>query len=220
MKDPAFLFYPGDWLSGTIGMTFEEKGAYMELLMAQFSRGHMTDHMCGQLVGHLWGQLRFKFKQDDDGLWFNERLEIEKEKRKRFVNSRKNNVKGANQYINKETLSGHVSGHMTAHMENRNRNRNRNEDLNNTNNESKNQKWFDDQIDQLFREKMQIVHKGKDIDRAIAESYLHLASDQNRLINANAGDCKRLLNTWLSNQKVKKQAQQQMTDDEFLSKIK
>ena len=25
-KDPAFLFYPGDWLGGTMGMTLEEKG--------------------------------------------------------------------------------------------------------------------------------------------------------------------------------------------------
>ena len=32
-KDPAFLFYPGDWIGGTMGMTFEEKGAYMEILM-------------------------------------------------------------------------------------------------------------------------------------------------------------------------------------------
>ena len=44
-KDPAFLFYPNDWLGGTMGMTFEEKGAYMELLMMQFNRGHMTSHM-------------------------------------------------------------------------------------------------------------------------------------------------------------------------------
>ena len=44
-KDPAFLFYPNDWLGGTIGMSFEEKGAYMELLIAQFNLGHMTSHM-------------------------------------------------------------------------------------------------------------------------------------------------------------------------------
>lgn len=34
-KSPAFLFYPGDWLGGTLGMTLEEKGAYMELLILQ-----------------------------------------------------------------------------------------------------------------------------------------------------------------------------------------
>jgi hypothetical protein len=48
-KDPAFLFYPNDYIGGTMGMTFEEKGAYMELLMLQFNRGHMTTHMIGHM---------------------------------------------------------------------------------------------------------------------------------------------------------------------------
>ncbi len=56
-KDPAFLFYPGDYIAGTMGMTFEEKGAYMELLMMQFSRGHMTSHMIDQVVGQLWDKI-------------------------------------------------------------------------------------------------------------------------------------------------------------------
>lgn len=116
MKDPAFLFYPGDWLGGTIGMTFEEKGAYLELLMVQFNRGHMTDHMCGQVVGHLWDKVKCKFKQDSEGLWFNERLDIEKQRRKRFVESRKNNKEGKNQF--------NKIAHMTSHMENRNINEN------------------------------------------------------------------------------------------------
>lgn len=112
-KDPAFLFYPNDWLGGTLGMTFEEKGAYMELLMLQFNRGHMTKDMIGQTVGHLWVKLEDKFRMDEDGLWYNERLELEKEKRKRFVSSRVNNKKGKNQY-------SHMNGHMTSHMENEN----------------------------------------------------------------------------------------------------
>ena len=41
-KDPAFLFYPGDWLGGTMLMTRHHKGAYMDLLMAQYNNGHMT----------------------------------------------------------------------------------------------------------------------------------------------------------------------------------
>ena len=73
-KDPAFLFYPGDWLGGTIGMTLEEKGAYLELLILQFNRGHMTSHMVGQVVGQLWVNVKDKFVQDENGLWYNERL--------------------------------------------------------------------------------------------------------------------------------------------------
>jgi uncharacterized protein YdaU (DUF1376 family) len=114
MKDPAFLFYPGDWITGTLGMTFDEKGAYIELLMMQFSRGHMTEHMIGQVVGQRWSTLQHKFKKDDNGLWYNERLDIEKERRKTYTESRKKNVLGSNQYTKNN------SGHMTSHMENEN----------------------------------------------------------------------------------------------------
>jgi hypothetical protein len=110
-KDPAFLFYPNDWLGGTMGMTFEQKGAYMELLMLQFNRGHMTEHMIGQTVGQIWDGLKDKFQKDKDGLWFNERLEVEKTKRKSYVTSRLNNKTGKNQYSKD-------GGHMTSHMEN------------------------------------------------------------------------------------------------------
>lgn len=120
-KDPAFLFYPGDWLGGTLGMTFEEKGAYMELLMMQFTRGHMTERMIHQTVGQLWVNLKDKFEKDAEGLWFNGRLDIEKEKRKSYVDSRKNNKNGSNQHTHKPKKQ---KAHMTSHMEDVNENRN------------------------------------------------------------------------------------------------
>lgn len=125
-KDPAFLFYPNDWLGGTIGMTFEEKGAYMELLMMQFNRGHMTEHMIGQVVGQNWSTLKSKFIQDENGLWYNVRLEEEKNKRQSYTESRRNNKSGSNQYTKKqEKESGHMTKHMTGHMENENVNENK-----------------------------------------------------------------------------------------------
>jgi uncharacterized protein YdaU (DUF1376 family) len=125
-KDPAFLFYPNDYLGGTMGMTFEEKGAYMDLLMMQFNRGHMTSHMIGQTVGQLWVNIEDKFTKDDKGLYYNERLEEEQNKRKAFTDSRKNNIKGKNQY----TKQPKKRGHMTSHMENENENENK--DINRT----------------------------------------------------------------------------------------
>lgn len=119
-KDPAFLFYPGDWLGGTMGMTFEEKGAYFELLMLQFNRGHMTSHMIGQTIGQLWDKIKDKFLEDEHGLWYNKRLEVEKESRKTFTNSRNNNLLGHNQYTKSKDLK---SGHMTSHMEDEDINR-------------------------------------------------------------------------------------------------
>jgi uncharacterized protein YdaU (DUF1376 family) len=124
-KDPAFLFYPNDWIGGTLGMTFEEKGAYMELLMTQFNRGHMTTHMIAQVVGQNWDKIKEKFIKDENGLWYNERLEEEKVKRQNFTKSRRNNVSGNNQHKknsekNKEKVGGHMDGHMTSHMEDEN----------------------------------------------------------------------------------------------------
>jgi len=116
--DPAFLFYPNDYIGGTMGMTFEEKGAYIELLMLQFNRGHMTSHMIGQTVGQLWVKVEDKFVKDADGLWYNVRLEEEKIKRSNFVSSRINNKLGKNQYNNSTKKE---RGHMTSHMEDENK---------------------------------------------------------------------------------------------------
>jgi uncharacterized protein YdaU (DUF1376 family) len=120
-KDPAFLFYPNDYLGGTMGMTFEEKGAYIDLLMLQFNRGHMTEHMIGHTVGQLWKNIKDKFIQDPTGLWYNVRLDEEKSKRMAFTQSRRNNIKGINQ---------HTLGHMTSHMENVNVNVNKDKNIN------------------------------------------------------------------------------------------
>lgn len=120
-KDPAFLFYPNDWLGGTMGMSFEEKGAYLELLLMQFNRGHMTEHMIRHTIGHLWDKIKDKFSLDDGGLYYNKRLKTEHENRKRYSESRRNNKNGNNQYTKK-------TGHMTSHMENEDVNRNENKD--------------------------------------------------------------------------------------------
>ena len=132
-KDPAFLFYPGDYVSGTMGMTFEEKGAYIDLLMLQFNRGHMNTHMIQHTVGHLWEQVKCKFIQDDEGLWYNVRLDFEKEKRKTFTASRRNNMKPKDKPSYEPTYETHMQHHMDSHMENENENIN--EDI--INNKSK-----------------------------------------------------------------------------------
>jgi uncharacterized protein YdaU (DUF1376 family) len=124
-KDPAFLFYPGDYVSGTMGMTFEEKGAYMDLLMLQFNRGHMNTHMIQHTVGHLWEQVKCKFIQDDEGLWYNVRLDFEKDKRKTFTESRRNNIKPKEKPKKEPSYETHMNTHMDSHMENENENINK-----------------------------------------------------------------------------------------------
>ena len=123
-KDPAFLFYPNDWDGGTKLFTREQKGAYMDLLICQFHSGHMTGHDIAHILGqidykNMWeNKLKQKFKQDDDGNFYNEKLENEQVKRKKWCESRRNNHEGHNQY------SGHMTTHMSGHMVNVNVNDN------------------------------------------------------------------------------------------------
>lgn len=86
-KDPAFLFYPGDWQGGTMTMTRHMKGCYIDLLVAQFNSGPLSLEEIKTVLGTdfaVWGSLSKKFKRTDDGLFFNERLATEKAKREKF----------------------------------------------------------------------------------------------------------------------------------------
>lgn len=88
-KDPAFLFYPGDWVLGTMGMSLEEKGAYMELLMMQFNGGPFQEKRAIRVISQeLWEVVKDKFNEKD-GLYFNKRLDEEKKKRMAYSESRR-----------------------------------------------------------------------------------------------------------------------------------
>ena len=114
--------YPGDWLGGTMGMTFELRGAYFHLLMLQFFRGRMDLPLIYHEVGELWNQIKEKFIQDDDGLWYNVRLEEEQVKRRKYSESRKKNRLGGSPKAPKTEKSiknnSHMISHMTSHVEN------------------------------------------------------------------------------------------------------
>jgi uncharacterized protein YdaU (DUF1376 family) len=90
-KDPAFLFYPGDWMMGTLSYTLEEKGAYMELLILQFNRDDFLESEALAVLrgrNDLWERIKEKFILNDDK-YYNERLKEEKGKRVKFVESRR-----------------------------------------------------------------------------------------------------------------------------------
>lgn len=133
MSDPAFLFYPNDYLGGTLGMTFEEKGAYIELLMMQFNLGHLQESKILKMLGsssELWESIKSKFDIDENGLFYNKRLEAEQIKRRNYSESRKKNKEGKNQYSKTGHMLGHMTTHMLGHMENENENRNKDININ------------------------------------------------------------------------------------------
>lgn len=80
-KDPAFLFYSSDFLTGVSDLTFEERGQYITLLCLQHQKGRLTEKAIKIAVPNATADVLAKFKKDKEGLYFNKRLEIEADKR-------------------------------------------------------------------------------------------------------------------------------------------
>ncbi|HRH10402.1 MAG TPA: hypothetical protein PLU73_02760 [Bacteroidia bacterium] len=123
-KDPAFLFYPGDWHLGTMHLNLLEKGCYLELLMLQFSKGKFTlanaKHMLRDSFNVAWPSIKDKFLTDGIYFW-NQRLADEKIKRSKFTESRRlNGSRQKKTYV----LSKNKNKHMQKHMENEDENKN------------------------------------------------------------------------------------------------
>lgn len=79
-KDPAFLLYTQDFITGTMFMTDKQAGIYIRLLCAQHQHGGIIKkNLFNSKVGND-ELLRSKFIETDDG-FFNERLMKEMEKR-------------------------------------------------------------------------------------------------------------------------------------------
>jgi len=112
-KDPAFLFYSSDFMTGTVFFTNEQVGKYMRLLCIQHQKGHLTKQHMLQICESYDKDIFEKFIQDENGLYYNERCEYEILKRKRFSESRSNNRK-----------KSITSKSYEKHMENENENTN------------------------------------------------------------------------------------------------
>jgi len=122
-KDPAFLFYYSNFQHGTRKMTFEEKGAYIELLCEQADSGYLSIDDIKRVLKDsfpIWSSICYKFSKKGE-LYYNAVLEEHIEKRQKFVKSRKNN-------LSSQHVGDHKSSHMGKHMVNRNINRDKNED--------------------------------------------------------------------------------------------
>lgn len=105
-KDPAFLFYSSDFLSGVMDLTMEERGQFITILCLQHQKGRLNDKTIRLAVGSVSVDVLKKFKKDDQGNLFNERLEVEIEKRLKFTDSRRlNGSKGGKRKANAEPLA-------------------------------------------------------------------------------------------------------------------
>lgn len=82
-KDPAFLFYPKDWLQGTAKLMPEEKGVYIDLLCHQHQDTDLPNdtQRLARMVGltehdflRIWEVVGKKFKLNSVNRLVNERL--------------------------------------------------------------------------------------------------------------------------------------------------
>lgn len=125
MKDPAFLFYPSDFLTGVSDLTFEERGQYITLLCLHHQKGRLSKKMITLCCGNATADVMAKFSQDEQGLFFNVRLEAEILKRSQH--SEKQRERAISGWKKRKEDESH--GNATA-MPLVNRNENRNRDIN------------------------------------------------------------------------------------------
>ena len=103
MKDPAVLFYTKDFLTGTAFFTDAERGQYIRLLCEQHQNGHIPENHMVSVCLSLASPVVKKFIKDSDGNYYNERMELEINKRNNFIQTRINNgTKGGRPKENKK----------------------------------------------------------------------------------------------------------------------
>ena len=100
MKDPAFLFYSNDFLSGTMLMSNEEVGIYIKLLCLQHQQEHLEEK--DMLSIGATKKVFSKFIKDDKLIQndINNLIKTIKNVGNRILNS--------NQKLIKHLVAGHV----------------------------------------------------------------------------------------------------------------
>lgn len=122
MKDPAFLFYSSDFLSGTLLMSDEDVGKYIRLLCLQHQKGHLKEKDMLNICKSFNEEVFNKFIKDNEGNYYNERLEYESNKRKAYSESRRNNRKKKEEVETYEKDMKNICNTYEKHMGNENEN--------------------------------------------------------------------------------------------------
>ena len=97
-KSPGFTWYPDSWFGGTRRMSRLEKSVYFDLLNDQWVSGGFSLGSAKQLCSDVEAEivervLLDKFSLRSDGLYYNERLEQEREKQEDYRKKQAENGK-------------------------------------------------------------------------------------------------------------------------------
>lgn len=97
-KPPAFLFYVNDWITGTLTLSLEEKGAYITLLAYAWDhdgRIPNNEQTIAKLLGsslrvsrRIFAAVQDKFRLSRNGYWTNPKLSRIKRERTQFLTIR------------------------------------------------------------------------------------------------------------------------------------
>jgi hypothetical protein len=98
-KDPAFLFYSQDFYTGTVFFTDEQVGKYIRILCLQHQTGHLEEKHMLNICKSYDKDIFSKFVRDDKGLYYNERLDKEINRRTSYCESRRKNKLSEKTYV-------------------------------------------------------------------------------------------------------------------------
>ena len=156
-KDPAFLFYSSDFLTGTALMSDEQVGKYIKLLCYQHQKGHLTERDMLKICSTHDEDILCKFEKDENGLFYNVRLQQEVEKRKAYSESRRQNR------IKKDM--NNISNSYDKHMENEN------ENVIVNRNSIKNKKNLEKKEETIYRSFAHLKITTAEVDKIIADGW-------------------------------------------------
>jgi uncharacterized protein YdaU (DUF1376 family) len=91
-KDPAFLFYSADFMVGTNTFTDAQTGKYIRLLCQQHQKGHLSEKDMLKICKVKDEEVFEKFIQDENGLYYNRRLDEEIQKRNSHCEKQRENI--------------------------------------------------------------------------------------------------------------------------------
>lgn len=214
MKELPYLkFNASEWITGNITLEdFYTQGVFINICaLYWFKSGQMETTEIKRRLKCKQATIDLLFanghiKADGDNIkisfldeQFEERGHISK------INSKNGSKGGApkgnnnakNEEINKRPLNG-IQPKTSNIEEEKNKNKNREEKRVETLPD------FENCFDEIWKEQMQMVHKGKDLGRAIRESYAHLTSDPQRFATSEVSDYKKVVNSWLSKMSIQK----------------
>lgn len=221
MKSPAVLFYTSDFLTGVSNLTMEERGQYITLLMLQHQLGHLSKKTIDINVPNCSNDVLKKFQQDENGLYYQHRMEEETQKREKYVESRYNNgYKGGRPKTKTKPNNNHMDNHKVINMDNHIGNDNDNDNIYNTYGNYKRIRLTNKEYNKLIEDYSKDI-----IDKQIIllDEYIQSNNNKNKYTDFNLVLRKSLRENWFKNKIAdklptwfgKEQKKEEMSEEEI-----